>query len=102
MDDSRSRGGSGAGPVGDDRDDRLLILRRDMVMEQLVRRGIRDPRVLEAMSAVPRHRFVDRGLEMNAYDDRPLPIEAGQTISQPFIVALMTEALGLRGDEHVL
>ncbi|HXU07038.1 MAG TPA: protein-L-isoaspartate O-methyltransferase, partial [Polyangia bacterium] len=55
-----------------------------MVLEQLVRRGISDPRVLEAMGAVPRHRFVDRGLEMNAYDDRPLAIGHGQTISQPY------------------
>jgi len=89
VDDSRSRGGSGA--VGDDPDDTLLILRRDMVLEQLVRRGISDPRVLEAMGAVPRHLFVDRGLEMNAYDDRPLAIGYGQTISQPYMVARATE-----------
>src|SRR6478752_4122229 len=62
-----------------------------MVLEQLVRRGISDPRVLEAMGAVPRHLFVDRGLEMNAYDDRPLAIGYGQTISQPYMVARATE-----------
>ena len=91
MDDSRSRDGRGAGAGGEGPDDTLLILRRDMVLDQLVRRGIRDPRVLEAMSVVPRHRFVDRGLERNAYDDRPLAIGYGQTISQPYMVARATE-----------
>jgi protein-L-isoaspartate(D-aspartate) O-methyltransferase len=91
VDDSRSRGGSGTGAAGDSRDDELLTLRRNMVLEQLVRRGIRDPRVLEAMSIVPRHRFVDRGLELQAYDDRPLAIGYGQTISQPYVVARATE-----------
>ena len=69
---------------------------------QLVRRGIRDRRVLEAMSRVPRELFVPPGLEARAYDDGPLGIGEGQTISQPYIVALMTEALGLKGGERVL
>ena len=60
-------------------------------MEQLVRRGIRDPRVLGAMATVPRHRFVDPALEPQAYDDRPLAIGYGQTISQPYMVARATE-----------
>jgi protein-L-isoaspartate(D-aspartate) O-methyltransferase len=62
-----------------------------MVLDQLVRRGIRDPRVLEAMRVVPRHRFIDPGLELQAYDDRPLAIGYGQTISQPYMVARATE-----------
>lgn len=76
--------------------------RRRMVQQQLVARGIRDGRVLEAMETVPRHRFVPPGLEERAYDDLALPIGHGQTISQPFMVARMTEALGLRGGERVL
>src|SRR5262245_20588272 len=62
-----------------------------MVLNQLVRRGIRDPRVLEAMGSVPRHRFVDPALAAQAYDDRPLGIGFGQTISQPYMVARATE-----------
>ena len=69
---------------------------------QLEQRGIRDPRVLEAMARVPRHRFVDTALRSRAYDDHALPIGAGQTISQPYMVALMTEALKLAGDEKIL
>ncbi len=69
---------------------------------QLVKRGIRDRRVLEAMSRVPRELFVPPGLEARAYDDGPLGIGEGQTISQPYIVALMTEALRLKGSERVL
>ena len=61
-----------------------------MVEEQLVRRGIRDPRVLEAMTKVPRHRFVEAALASQAYDDRPLAIGFGQTISQPYMVARAT------------
>jgi protein-L-isoaspartate(D-aspartate) O-methyltransferase len=91
VDDSRSRGGSGTGTAGDGPEETLLILRRDMVLEQLIRRGIQDPRVLEAMTVVPRHRFVDKGLETQAYDDRPLAIGFGQTISQPYMVARATE-----------
>ncbi len=73
-----------------------------MVQEQLITRGISDPRVLAAMREVPRHCFVDDALQSRAYGDFPLPISAGQTISQPFIVALMTEALALTGTERVL
>jgi len=76
--------------------------RRRMVEEQLVRRGISDPRVLEAMATVPREAFVPADFRSEAYADGPLPIGEGQTISQPFIVALMIEALELTGDERVL
>ena len=76
--------------------------RRRMVEEQLISRGIKDPRVLEAMMKVPRHLFVPEALRHQAYGDHPLPIGEGQTISQPYIVALMTEALELRGEEKVL
>jgi protein-L-isoaspartate(D-aspartate) O-methyltransferase len=73
-----------------------------MVREQLEARGIRDPRVLDAMRRVPRHRFVAESLARRAYSDTPLPIGRGQTISQPYIVAFMAEALALEGDERVL
>ncbi len=73
-----------------------------MVEEQLRRRGIRDPRLLKAMLTVPRHRFVPSEHRHLAYVDGPLPIGAGQTISQPYIVALMTQLLLLQGDETVL
>jgi protein-L-isoaspartate(D-aspartate) O-methyltransferase len=73
-----------------------------MVAEQLVRRGIADPRVLEAMRGTPRHLFVDEALRNQAYGDHPLPIGDGQTISQPFMVARMTELLRLTGREKVL
>jgi protein-L-isoaspartate(D-aspartate) O-methyltransferase len=73
-----------------------------MVQEQLVARGIKDKRVLDAMMKVPRHLFVEEGLWHQAYGDFPLPIGQGQTISQPYIVALMTEALQLTGDDKVL
>jgi protein-L-isoaspartate(D-aspartate) O-methyltransferase len=76
--------------------------RERMVQEQLVRRGIKDPRVLWAMAKVPRHLFLEGELWDHAYDDRPLLIGAGQTISQPYMVALMVEALGLEGTEKVL
>ncbi len=73
-----------------------------MVEEQLIRRGIVDERVLEAMRRVPRHLFVPEDLRHLAYRDSPLPIGEGQTISQPYIVALMTQALELKGSEKVL
>ena len=76
--------------------------REAMVEEQLRRRGIRDTRVLEAMGAVPRHEFVPPESAADAYADRPLPIGREQTISQPYIVAVMTEALELAGTERVL
>ncbi len=73
-----------------------------MVEEQLRARGIHDPHVLRIMAALPRHRFVDEALEARAYGDSALPIGEEQTISQPFMVALMTQALDLTGDEKVL
>lgn len=76
--------------------------RRLMVEEQLVRRGIRDDRVLEAMGSVPRHLFVSDELIESAYFDCALPIGEGQTISQPYMVAVMTELLELKGDERIL
>lgn len=82
--------------------DRFGTIRERMVQEQLVPRGITDPRVLEAMRTVPRHLFVDDAMQSRAYGDFPLPIAAGQTISQPYIVASMTQVLGLRGGERVL
>jgi protein-L-isoaspartate(D-aspartate) O-methyltransferase len=76
--------------------------RERMVQEQLVSRGIKDLHVLRAMAEVPRHLFVDSKLWDHAYEDRPLRIDANQTISQPFIVARMVEALELNGTERVL
>ncbi len=73
-----------------------------MVEEQLIPRDIHDQKTLEAMGKVPRHLFVEDALKNQAYGDFPLPIGRGQTISQPYIVALMTQALGLKGHEHVL
>ena len=73
-----------------------------MVAEQLRRRGIESPRVLEAMGRVPRERFVPSDLQSQAYSDRALPIDCRQTISQPYIVGLMSEALQLTGVERVL
>ena len=76
--------------------------RKRMVQEQLVSRGIKDPRVLAAMAKVPRHLFIVEELQGQAYDDNPLPIGEDQTISQPYMVARMVEALGLKGKELVL
>ena len=76
--------------------------RRLMVERQLKVRGIKDERVLAAMEDVPRHRFVGEDLQDNAYDDCALPLGEGQTISQPYMVAVMTELLELKGDEKVL
>jgi len=76
--------------------------RREMVEWQLRRRGIRDERVLEAMAAVPRDRFVPKDYRRRAYADSALPIGHGQTISQPWIVAAICEALALQGSERVL
>ena len=73
-----------------------------MVEHQLRARGIRDERVLDAMRRVPRELFLPESLAHEAYQDCALPIECSQTISQPIIVAMMTEALELKGDEHVL
>ena len=76
--------------------------KRLMLDRHLRARGISDPRVLDAMARVPRERFVGPALCGEAYADRALPIDCDQTISQPYIVALMTQALELRGDERVL
>ena len=76
--------------------------RRKMVEEQLVERGINDLRLLEVVSRVPRHLFVQDSLQHRAYGDTPLPIGENQTISQPYIVGAMTEALDLNGEERVL
>jgi protein-L-isoaspartate(D-aspartate) O-methyltransferase len=78
------------------------FVRRKMLEEQLISRGIRDGLVLEAMEKVKRHVFVDDYLRTRAYEDHPLPIAEGQTISQPYIVALMTELLALKGTEKIL
>lgn len=77
-------------------------MREFMVLNQIVARGVSDGRVLAAMSALPRERFVPAEAAAYAYEDCPLPIGFGQTISQPYIVGRMLEALGLRGDEKVL
>lgn len=87
---------------GHDHEARFEGARRAMVAEQIARRGVRDPSVLRAMSRVPRERFVPPESAEFAYDDRPLPIGCGQTISQPYVVALMTKALRLGPDDRVL
>jgi len=76
--------------------------RERMVEEQILARGIRDPRVLEALRKVPRHRFVPPEMLPSAYEDSALPIGHGQTISQPYVVAFMTEALELKPQDRVL
>jgi protein-L-isoaspartate(D-aspartate) O-methyltransferase len=76
--------------------------RLKMVEEQIISRGIRDSGVIEAMKKVPRHLFVEEALQSQGYSDHPLPIGEKQTISQPYMVALMTEALQLTGKEKVL
>jgi protein-L-isoaspartate(D-aspartate) O-methyltransferase len=86
----------------EDKEDYYHEARRLMVEAQIRRRGVLDPRVLAAMGKVPRHRFVPRHLWEQAYSDYPLPIGEDQTISQPYIVALMTEALELAGPDKVL
>jgi protein-L-isoaspartate(D-aspartate) O-methyltransferase len=77
-------------------------MREGMVETQIKARGVKGPRVLAAMLKVERHLFVPKDLHPTAYSDQPLPIGEGQTISQPYIVALMTELLDLKGDEKVL
>jgi len=78
------------------------LAREKMVTDQIRARGITDPQTLAAMTEVPRHLFVPKSLQRQAYSDRPLPIGEGQTISQPYIVALMTEGLKLSEDARVL
>ncbi|MDY0164923.1 MAG: protein-L-isoaspartate(D-aspartate) O-methyltransferase [Thermoguttaceae bacterium] len=82
--------------------DELQTAREEMVLRHLMHRGIHDRRVLDAMRKVPRERFVPLSERDRAYADQALPVDCGQTISQPYIVALMTEAMGLAGDELVL
>jgi len=77
-------------------------MREKMVETQIKARGVRDPRVLSALLKVERHRFVPEEFQSSAYSDQPLPIGEGQTISQPYMVALMTELLELKGNERVL
>jgi protein-L-isoaspartate(D-aspartate) O-methyltransferase len=91
-----------AGHTHADADDGFARAREAMVATQIEARGVRDPRVLSVLRTVPRHVFVPEELRAVAYGDRPLPIGGGQTISQPYIVARMTEALELSGDERVL
>ncbi|MBA7548809.1 Protein-L-isoaspartate O-methyltransferase [subsurface metagenome] len=82
--------------------DDYIEKRQNMVLSQLQSRDIIDSKVLQAMLTVPRHQFVDPRIRESAYNDYPLSIGEGQTISQPYIVALMTQLLGLKGDEKVL
>jgi len=94
----RRHGRGDSRPAPDDFDER----RRRMVADQIRARGVRDERVLAAMARIPRERFIPGDAQVSAYDDHPLSIGCGQTISQPYIVALMTEALELSGRERVL
>jgi protein-L-isoaspartate(D-aspartate) O-methyltransferase len=82
--------------------ERFKKQRLKMVDSQIRARGVSSPLVLKAMEKIPRHLFVDEGLMEQAYNDNPLPIDGGQTISQPYIVALMTEALEVKAGEKVL
>jgi protein-L-isoaspartate(D-aspartate) O-methyltransferase len=82
--------------------DVFLPLREKMVREQILSRGIKNPQVIKALRKVPRHEFVALPYQKDAYADYPLPTASGQTISQPYMVALMTELLELYGDETVL
>ena len=97
-----SRAATGASPAAVADEEKLARARLEMVEKDLRARGIKDERVLQAMSTIPRHHFVDERLRSLAYTDAPQPIGAGQTISQPYVVALMTELLQLTGNEKVL
>ncbi|MGA9801257.1 MAG: protein-L-isoaspartate(D-aspartate) O-methyltransferase, partial [Terriglobales bacterium] len=88
--------------VGESHPDRFTVERRRMVETQLRARGILDQRLLSAMASIPRHEFVAPQYRAQAYEDHPLPIDAGQTISQPYIVALMLELLRLEPHSKVL
>ena len=102
-DDSRvNRLKTASDPPSDRSPDEHEAARRSMVETQLRRRHINDARVLAAMSTVPRHEFVSADFRNRAYEDAPLPIGEGQTISQPYMVAAMTAALRLNGGERVL
>lgn len=89
---------SGCPRPSDDMEKRRL----EMVDRQILARGVKDPRVLDALKHVPRHLFVPAGESAQAYEDHPLPIGSGQTISQPYVVAFMTEQLRMTGKEKVL
>lgn len=93
-------GNPAAESAGDD--PKYQKARERMVARQIRSRGVRDKRVLDAMSSVPRHRFVPRKIASQAYVDHPLPIGEGQTISQPYVVALMTESLKVGENDRVL
>jgi protein-L-isoaspartate(D-aspartate) O-methyltransferase len=80
----------------------MSVLRKDMVQHQIAARGVSDERVLDAMRVVPREAFMRDELGEFAYEDTPLPIEEGQTISQPYVVALMIAAIEPRPDARVL
>jgi len=82
--------------------DEFALLRERMIQDQLIKRGISDQRVLWAMGRVPREEFVPQEFKDQAYQDGPLPIGYGQTISQPYVIALAIELLELKGDEKVL
>ncbi len=88
--------------IGASRKDLFTDPRERMVTTQIIARGIKDPRVIKAMRKVPRHLFVPEKIRGSAYDDRPLPIGEGQTISQPYIVAFMSEVLDLSSRDRVL
>ncbi len=79
-----------------------LLARQTMVRDQIMARGIKDEKILKAFTDIPRHRFVEDYLKYKAYDDYPLSIGLGQTISQPYMVAIMTEALKLQPESRVL
>ncbi|MBI5663958.1 MAG: protein-L-isoaspartate(D-aspartate) O-methyltransferase [Nitrospirae bacterium] len=82
--------------------DKTTIQRLRMVEEQIEGRGIKDRRIIDAMRKIPRHLFIESSLKERAYGDHPLPIGEGQTISQPYVVAWMTEALNLKSSDRVL
>ena len=91
-----------AGPLLPAGDDPYLAKRRTMVEQDIKGRGVNDRKVLDVMLKIPRHLFVDDSMRNMAYEDHPLPIGEGQTISQPYVVALMTEALRLKPADRVL
>ncbi len=102
MSDSRHHGPDEPAPARPAEPEEFEEQRRVMVNEQIRERGIASPRVLEAMLTVPRHEFVPEDVLAEAYMDHPLPIGEGQTISQPYMVAAMLEALELTGSQRVL
>jgi len=89
-------------PAPNDRDDRKFRRRRERLVQKLRDRGIQDPRVLEAIGAVPRHKFVEPAFRSRAYDDEALPIGMNQTISQPFTVAYQTSLLEVTPNDRIL